>query len=65
MTKVLVLKLLYDGRCHTSKELAEKLEISQSTVRKIISCLRDIEVKIKTIRGKNGRYILSEKNKIW
>lgn len=65
MTKVLVLKILYDGRFHTSKELAEKIEVSPSTVRKIISCLRDTGVKINTIRGKNGGYILSEKNRIW
>ena len=65
MTKVLVLKILYDGRAYNSKELGEKLEISPSTVRKIISCLRDTGVQIKTIRGKNGGYVLSEKTKIW
>lgn len=56
--EILVLKILYDRRVHTNKELAEKLEVSPWRVRRIISCLRNIGVKIKTIRGKNGGYIL-------
>ena len=52
-------------KIHSIKEIGEKFEICESTVKRKISCLRDTGVQIKTIRGKNGGYILSEKTKIW
>lgn len=65
MKEVLILKLLSDRKIHSIEEISEKLEICKSTVKRKISCLRDTGVQIKTIRGKNGGYILSEKNNIW
>lgn len=65
MKELLILKLLSDMKLHTTSEICEKFEICKSTVKRKISCLRDVGVQIKTIRGKNGGYILSEKTKIW
>ena len=65
MKEVLILKFLSDGKIHSIKEISDKFEICKSTVKRKISCLRDVGVQIETIRGKNGGYILSEKTKIW
>lgn len=65
MKELLILKLLSDMKIHSIKEIGEKFEICESNVKRKISCLRDTGVQIKTIRGKNGGYILSEKTKIW
>lgn len=65
MVLISVLKLLYDGKLHTSKEIEEKFEVSRATVKRIIGVLRDENIKIITIRGKNGGYLLEEKEKIW
>ena len=61
--EISVLKVLYDRKVHTNKELAKQLEVSEWRVRKAISCLKENGVKIETIRGKNGGYILLEKIK--
>ena len=63
MKEVLILKLLYNGEIHSIKEICDKFELSKSTVKRKIACLRDTGIKIETIRGKNGGYILLEKIK--
>lgn len=49
MVLISVLKLLYDGKLHTSKEIEEKFEVSRATVKRIIGVLRDENIKIITI----------------
>lgn len=56
--EISVLKILYDRKVHTNKELAEELEVSPWRVRKAINSLKEIVLKIKSIRGKNGGYTL-------
>lgn len=65
MKELLILKILYDGATHSFKEIANKLEICEATVKRKIACLRDTGVKIVTKKGKNGGYILLNKEKIW
>jgi len=61
MKEVLILKLLSDGKIQSSKEISEKFEISKSTVKRKISCLRDTGVPIKTITGKNEEIYCQKK----
>lgn len=65
MKEVLILKILCDGAIHSVKEIANKLEVCEATVKRKIACLRDVGVNIITKKGKNGGCILSNKERIW
>lgn len=65
MIKILTLKILYDEKLHSTKSIADKLEISRSTVKAVISFLRDTGIEIETVKGKYGGYMLLNKNKLW
>lgn len=56
-----LLDILKDGIIHSSKELEEKLEVKNSTLRRYIDDLIIVGFQIESIKRKGGGYRLDKK----
>ena len=55
-----LLELLQSGGTRTVKDLAEKLEVDERTVRRYIEHLTDLDIPVRTVRGRYGGYHLAQ-----
>ena len=54
-----LLEILQAGGSHTLGELARRLEVDARTVRRYIAHLTDLDVPIRSVRGRYGGYVLA------
>lgn len=54
-----LLETLQDGGTHTVASLAERLEVDERTVRRYVEHLVDLDVPVRSIRGRRGGYRLA------
>ncbi len=59
--ELIVLKILSDGRIHSGKELANKVEVGERMIRTYIQDLELAGYYIISIRGRHGGYKLITK----
>ncbi|MEU0463907.1 YafY family protein [Amycolatopsis sp. NPDC006131] len=54
-----LLEILQSGGTRTVAELAGRLDVDERTVRRYVDHLRDLDVPVRTVRGRHGGYRLS------
>jgi predicted DNA-binding transcriptional regulator YafY len=54
-----LLEVLQHGGTHTVGSLAERLDVDERTVRRYVEHLRDLEVPVRSVRGRHGGYRLA------
>jgi len=59
-----ILNILLDENLHKTKEIAEKIEISESTVRWYINEFLSAGLQIESTRGRRGGYALNKENSV-
>jgi predicted DNA-binding transcriptional regulator YafY len=54
-----LLEVLQSGGTRTAAELAARLDVDERTVRRYVDHLRDLDVPVRTVRGRHGGYRLA------
>src|SRR6185295_19511009 len=54
-----LLEILQAGGSHTAAELAERLAVDERTVRRYVAHLVDLDVPVRSVRGRYGGYRLA------